>query len=206
MKKYTFVITIMILLMSFKYGYSQWIRQSPHPTARNLNGVTFISPTHIFASGQNHHLLESTNGGLSWITRMSDDYGSDPFYMVYFSDANHGYLTGNNNDAWRTTNAGVTWIPMIVMPGSWSHIDFITPTQGFLGANGALAFTSNGGISWQAKSAYPSCPVIYGMDFKDLNTGIAGGILVLSNQPGIFKTTDGGSTWVRKLASSANAI
>src|SRR5262245_43869758 len=109
---------------------SQWNKQSPIPTDRDLYSVTFSSPTHVFATVENHYLLESTNAGVNWIIRLSDNYGTDPYYAIHFSDAAHGYIIGNNDDNLRTTDGGVTWIPMTMFPGSWSELDFITPTQG----------------------------------------------------------------------------
>ena len=57
-------------------------------------------------------------------------------------------------------------------------------------------------------SGSPSCPVIYGMDFRDAQVGLAGGNRVSAKDggPGIFKTTDAGVTWVRKFSESANDV
>ena len=57
-------------------------------------------------------------------------------------------------------------------------------------------------------SGFPDCPVIYGMDFRDAQVGLAGGEKVSGNDPGpgIFKTTDAGVTWVRKFSESANDV
>ena len=41
---------------------------------------------------------------------------------------------------------------------------------------------------------------MYGMDFRDSLVGLCGG------GPGIFKTSDGGVTWVRKFSQSANDV
>jgi photosystem II stability/assembly factor-like uncharacterized protein len=88
--------------------------------------------------------------------------------------------------------------------GSWSDLDFLDESNGFAGSNGALAFTSNAGGNWAMRSSYPSCPVIYGMDFRDVTTGLVSGDLVSTNEQGVFKTTNGGTSWTRKLAQPAN--
>jgi len=97
MNKFLSLIAVVLIFLSDVRinTYAQWNLQSPVPTGRDLNGVSFVSPTHIFVCGENHYLLESTNGGLNWITRISDEYSTDPYYMVYFSDATHGYILGN---------------------------------------------------------------------------------------------------------------
>ncbi len=138
---------------------------------------------------------------------MSAGFGSDPFYAACFPDPLHAYVTGNNNDAWRSTDGGGTWTQMTSLPaGSWSQLDFLDATTGFAGANGACAFTSNGGANWVLRSGYPSCPVIYGMDFRDAQTGLVGGQLPASGEAGIYKTTDGGVSWVRRFTAAASDV
>jgi hypothetical protein len=68
--------------------------------------------------------------------------------------------------------------------------------------------SQDGGATWVLMSGYPSCPVIYGMDFRDTLVGLAGGDRVSTTDggPGIFKTTDAGVTWVRKFAQSTNDV
>jgi len=204
MKKILYLIMTLSTIMA---AHAQWNLQSPIPTQHSLEGAAFISPAHIFICGDDNLLLESTDAGNTWVTRMSGAQESDPFYAVYFADALHGYLTGNGTDAWRTSNGGVTWFQMTTVPGgSMYHLDFITPTIGFIGGNGSCAFTSNGGLNWVTKSAYPTCPVIFGMDFRDAQVGLVGGIMASTSDEGIYKTTNGGTSWVKKFASSANDV
>lgn len=77
-----------------------------------------------------------------------------------------------------------------------------------MGSNGATVRTQDAGATWQIRSAYPSCPVMYGMDFRDTLVGLCGGDRVSTTDggPGIFKTSDGGVTWVRKFSQSANDV
>jgi photosystem II stability/assembly factor-like uncharacterized protein len=210
MKRFNMLFIILILSLAFQAeetAYAQWNLQSPIPTGRHLYSVYFLTPFHGFIVGDDNHLIETTDGGVTWITRMSAGFEADPFRRIVFSDNMNGYITGNNNDAWRTTNGGATWIQMTDVPaGSWSHIDFVSPTTGFIGANGALAMTTNNGQSWVLKSGYPDCPNIFGMDFRDELFGLAGGLGFGSNPNGIFKTTDGGTTWQNKSSVVANDI
>ena len=77
-----------------------------------------------------------------------------------------------------------------------------------MGSNGATTRTTDGGATWTLMSGFPDCPVIYGMDFRDAQVGLAGGEKISGNDPGpgIFKTTDAGVTWVRKFSQSANDV
>jgi photosystem II stability/assembly factor-like uncharacterized protein len=201
---------VLILLLSVFFNqntFTQWILQSPIPTGIQLNGAGFTSPSHVFICGDNRTLMETTNGGANWVDRALVNSETDPYYNVYFADSEHGYLVGNNigNDSWRTTDGGITWVLMTTVPGgSWYHIDFVSPTVGFIGANGACAFTSDGGINWILRSGYPTCPIMFGMDFLNAQTGLVCGLG--QSADGIFKTTDGGSTWTIKLSLITNDV
>jgi photosystem II stability/assembly factor-like uncharacterized protein len=192
----------------------EWVRQSPLPTARNLTGVAWSTSTHGFASGESLTLIETFDAGATWRDVDLGSTSTDPLYNVYCRDGNNCYAIGNSGtggpDIYSTANAGVTWqrINNFPLGGSWYHIDFVSPTVGFMGSNGATVRTTNGGTTWTVMSGYPSCPVMYGMDFRDTLVGLCGGDRVSSTDggPGIFKTSDAGVTWVRKFSQSANDV
>jgi photosystem II stability/assembly factor-like uncharacterized protein len=192
----------------------EWVRQSPLPTPRNLTGVVWATSTHGFASGESLTLIETFDGGATWSDVDLGTTSTDPLYNVDCVDANICIAIGNSGtggpDIYRTSNAGVTWQRVTAFPvgGSWYHIDFVSPTVGFMGSNGATTRTTDGGATWTLMSGYPSCPVMYGMDFRDSLVGLTGGDRVSGpdSGPGIFKTTDAGVTWVRKFSQSANDV
>ncbi len=187
---------------------AQFQTQAPSPTGRNLGGVAFTSPTHGFVVGDNHHLLETFDAGNTWVTRMATQLSTDPFYTIHFASPTHGYIAGNNQDAYRTTDGGTTWIQMPNAPdGSARAIDFVTPTTGFIGMNGAVVKTTDGGLTWPVASGYPDCPIMFGMDFRDVNMGIAAGTRSTPyHDQGIYRTTDGGATWTHIIDVLANDI
>ncbi len=201
-------LSLFALFAVAPHAAAQFITQSPSPTGRNLGGVAFTSPTHGFIVGDNHHLLETFDAGTTWTARMATGYSTDPFYTIHFFDAQHGYIAGNNTDAYRTTDGGTTWSPMPgMLAGSVRALDFITPTSGYAGYNGAFTHTSNGGLSWQLRCGYPDAPIVFGMDFRDENVGLACGIRVTPyNDGGIYRTEDGGATWTVVLDQGANDV
>lgn len=193
---------------------NSWIRQSPLPSGSTLTGVSWASATHGLISGTGHTLLETFDAGASWNTVKLAGYETDPFYNVLCRDSSNYFVIGNSattgRDIFRTSNGGSTWQRVTQFPlgGSWYHIDFVSPTTGFMGSNGAAVATTDGGATWVVKSGYPACPVIYGMDFRDSQVGLCGGEKVSGSDsgPGIFKTTNAGVTWVRKFQQSANDV
>lgn len=204
------VPTWIALLLSIVFAANaeaQWETQSALPTDRSLLGVAFHDPLNGLVVGENRHLLRTTDGGTSWLTVLGADFGVDPYYAVAFPDPAHSYITGNSDDSWRSTDGGATWIQMTTLPvGSWYHLDFLTPTTGFAGANGACCATTDGGVNWVLRSGYPACPIMYSMDFRDSQVGLVGGYHAGLVQDGIWKTTDGGITWTRKHSSASNAV
>jgi photosystem II stability/assembly factor-like uncharacterized protein len=184
-----------------------WTKQAPIPTDRSLDDVFFLTPNHGFVVGRNKSLLETQDGGATWTTRVSGPFGSDPFYAVHFSDALHGFVTGNNSDALRTTDGGKTWEPMTsLFAGSWEQMDFVTPQSGFAGANGACAFTSDAGLTWEIRSAWPTAPVTFGLDYIDENVGLVAGLVPATGADGVFRTADGGRTWTNVLTAITNDV
>lgn len=186
----------------------QLATQSPSPTGRNLGGVAFTSPTHGFIVGDNHHLMETFDGGETWITRMATELSTDPFYTITFASPTHGYIAGNNQDAYRTVDGGQTWTQMSnYLAGSTRRFDFVSPTVGYAGLNGAIIETSDGGLSWQISTSDDGGVVTFGMDFRDINVGLIAGIRSTPyHDQGIYRTTNGGATVTHVLDSSINAV
>jgi photosystem II stability/assembly factor-like uncharacterized protein len=210
------ILTLLPAILIFTFATlmktnAQWVQQSPLPTAANLNSTWFLTQTHGFAVGSNNLLLETTNGGTTWQTKTIGESSTDPFYNIAFADNDlTGFISGNSStvsrDIYRTTNGGQSWTKMTSFPlgGSWNVIDFITPDKIFFGSNGACVYTADGGNTFVLKSGYPTCPIMYGMDFRDEQVGLAGG--TQQNTQGIYKTTNGGTTWQKKFSTSANDV
>lgn|GEM_PF-2564261 len=195
------------------FAADEWIRQAPIPTGRSLTGFKWATATHGFASGESLTLVETLDGGATWQNVILGS-STDPLYNVNCIDANICMAIGNSStvsrDIYRTVNAGSTWSKLTNFPlgGSWYHLDFVSPTVGFMGSNGATVRSLDAGATWTLMSGYPSCPVMYGMDFRDSTVGLCGGERVSGSDsgPGIFKTSDAGMTWVRKFSQSANDV
>ena len=199
------VAALAALLTSVAGAQDVWTKQSVLPTNRTSNAVFALTPDKAVFVGDNNLIMDTTTAGSSWTVRRLMDYGTDPLYAVSFATPEIGLISGNNQ-LLRTTNSGTTWQPISFWGGSWYHIDFVNSTVGFVGANGALAMTSDAGESWSLRSQYPDCPVIFGMDFRDANVGLVGGIMAGTTEEGIYKTSNGGQTWVLKDQNAANDV
>lgn len=182
--------------------------QSPFPTGRNLGGAAFNSPAHGFVVGDNHHLIETNDAGLTWTRRVGTGFSTDPFYTAAYADPSHLYIAGNNQDAYRSIDGGVNFTQMNTFPaGSARVFDFVTPTTGYIGLNGAICWTPDGGATWPLRSGYPDCPIMFGLDFRDADLGVACGIRSTPhNDGGIYRTIDGGQTWALVHEGNVNDV
>jgi photosystem II stability/assembly factor-like uncharacterized protein len=160
----------------------------------------------IFAAGLDDTFVRSNDGGNSWTKIDLGLFPAEALYHVKFRDTNVGFVAGNDR-LFRTSDGGATWNPVAGFQGGSSRgISFPGPNVVIIGANGAITRSTDDGASFEVRSAYPTCPVIYGMDFRDANVGLVGGVIADTGEAGIYKTTDGGQTWVRKHPASANEI
>lgn len=114
-----------------------------------------------------------------------------------------------SQDIFRTTDGGTTWnqVPNFPLGGSWYFQDYVSSTTGFLGSNGALVRTTDAGATWELRSFYPDCPIMTGIAFLDATNGFASGSRPSpSPESGIFRTTDGGLTWMIALSGAAGDV
>jgi len=173
-----------------------WIQQSPYPADVSLHGVYFITPDHGFITGADDLFMETADGGTTWTQTPSvarhPQFSEDPIWDVQFVDAQNGFAVGNT--VFRTTNGGQTWQNLGSL-GTIYDVDFITPQVGYLRGNLFIMKTTNGGASFSMVWDWQTFDPVSGLDFIDENTGLVVG--ARDDQPGVFRTTNGGETWDR---------
>jgi photosystem II stability/assembly factor-like uncharacterized protein len=122
------------------------------------------------------------------------------FGVVHFANDSVGWMSSNNpSKIYKTTNGGETWYVQHETDGPIISIFFLDENNGWftdMDSNGGrLAFTSNGGNNWVLR--YPADGFwFHSLYFFDVNNGIAGGSAYSPQVGTIFRTTDGGSSWV----------
>ena len=186
-----------ILLLICLNVNAQWVSQASG-TADNLSAVFFPS-TNVGYIASNGYLLKTINGGTSWNTSPgSGMYNGSP---LYFISIDTGYSCGFGG-VLKTVDGGLTWIDNFPYPNTANcNICFPTSNIGYAitqNASTDSAFTYktiNAGTSWTLMGAFPSGDPI-SMVFSDAMNGsmIMGG-------DGIYKTSDGGITWIPKLTT-----
>ena len=163
---------------------------------------------------------KTTNTGNTWSSQLLAD--SLNGFSVFFPDANTGYLTASKTDIackiLKTTNGGNNWIEIAGALQNYRYVYntyFLNSNTGWVLTNNIVGpdssrsyvlKTTNGGLNWSAymfnnyfgdKHSY-----LHNITFLDQNTGfVSGNRDVWFNggvpAPLLFKTTDGGTTWIQ---------
>lgn len=107
-----------------------------------------------------------------------------------------------------SSNSGATWIsqPVLNSTAEFKTLCMINANTGYIaGTNGRARKTTNGGTTWDSLIiSPPATGHFYKAEFIDANTGwLVGGTESVSSI--IYKTTDGGATWVTQTAPFLNA-
>lgn len=195
---------------------SGWSWLAPRPVPYPLRSVALLGNGHGFAVGDSGALVETRDGGHSWVARDGGVAREASYSRVRFVDAVHGYAVGGY------------------------------PLGGVHAVGGFVSETFDAGATWQVTSEFPDVPVYdiaplgkgkaiaVGIDFQTfaatvLRTGdgqdwvrtepgyfaILGG--VASPEPGtvvavgyngatssalVLRSSDGGDTWVETPVAS----
>lgn len=178
------------------------IRNGAFGSGSSYDAVFFIDENTGWIAGTGQKILRTTNGGDSIITT---PLFAGNLHDMYFKDAMTGIVTGSGTDMFKTNNGGISWIN-IQMP-----IGFIIPTfykltivnnqYGWVaGSDNRVFKTTDFGDTWDTLGRVPVNSLTASMrfaEFIDENTGFVGG-----EQGYMYKSTNGGTSWLRENTSS----
>lgn len=147
-------------------------------TSEAFQAVDFVSPTTGWAVGH-HELLGTSDGGRCWV-RLGEP--GQPLASVHFVSAQDGWGVAAAAPASssprpvpgggileRTTDGGRTWSAVPGAPANAQSVCFVNGTDGWLGADGRIFATTDGGSSWR-QVENPSDPSGHSPRQVDLET------------------------------------
>lgn len=142
------------------------------------------------------HLLANAQSEWSWRNPLP---ASNELNDIVFTDSLHGWAVGHNGSVLKTIDGGETWSSRTLQPYSeLQKISFITDKLGAIvggdetAQNGAFFVTTDGGETWADKHPFPNERYAF-FDVQFINEKCGW----ISGFPGVYRTTDGGSTWNR---------
>jgi photosystem II stability/assembly factor-like uncharacterized protein len=150
--------------------------------------------------GSTNVFYESTDGGVTWIERLHDQFGPGVTFLhsVDFADSLTGWVVGSTYNPSgisfiaKTTDAGKTWNKQATgLPNEPLAIEFVNEKTGWVvGRNGMILKTEDGGVSWSSQTSATSS-TLWDVQFVDSQKGWTVGTAGV-----ILKTTNGGSAWL----------
>lgn len=151
----------------------------------------------------------------SW--KVNSTAGKDDLFTVYFTSADRGWIAGDGGFLSSTSDGGRTWARQdIGTTESVNEIYFRNDDNGYLVAGKKMFKTRDAGRTWQEIQIFKSSdfktttPDFLSIRFADKKRGIViGSVLNKENRVVdslVFRTEDGGETWVRVFVPSKKEL
>jgi photosystem II stability/assembly factor-like uncharacterized protein len=168
---------------------------------------SFSNPTNGVVVGISGKIRRTTNGGVDWNLQTSGT--TNDLTDVLFIDELNGYAIGWNGTIIKTSDGGVNWSSQ--SSGTSFNLLGICMSDfnnGYIvGDLGKILRTTDSGTNWLQLSSgvVLAQGELRGISFYNNNTGLSVGVNfevggMLNGL--IFKTTDGGTTWIQQLSEA----
>ncbi|MBL9128581.1 MAG: choice-of-anchor D domain-containing protein, partial [Verrucomicrobiales bacterium] len=153
-------------------------------------------------------VLRTTDGGLTWVVRTRPVPLSGVFdgTTIHATSTSTLFVAGNAGELHRSIDGGATWTRVLNLGSRIEDLQFLDANNGWLvGAGGAFRRTTTGGAistAWTPQSAFTAL-TLRRVHFINLNTGWIAGYD--DAEGGIFRTDNGGASWVREFAEGTTS-
>ncbi|WP_309641505.1 T9SS type A sorting domain-containing protein [Flavobacterium sp.] len=181
-----------ILLRTLDAGV-HWTEKWVDTQNRGIEAMSFPTINTGYVGGWNHYIAKTTDAGNNW-TELTPA-GLDDVYIyktINFKDELNGVITAQLQDnvaVYITADGGETWTTGSGLSGVPQKTCYVEGDTYFLVTNGGdIQKSDDNGLTWT--TVYSSGGILTGISFHDAYIGIATG------ERYIYKTTDGGQTWI----------
>lgn len=198
MKLLTTSLMLMISLSSFAQ-FTTWY-EIPTNTNKQLNTISFGSPSVGYIGGNDSLLLKTTDGGLTWSEVATSGVNFSPFgddiVNLKFVNETTGYMTSQFSGVFKTTDGGSNWSQVTANMCNTHGLFFWDEQNGFIGGSGCFGgelidIYTDGNIDPATINSptFDAANIVVDIDFLDADFGLAVSI------SRFLRTTDGGQTW-----------
>ena len=219
------ILTLFVFLPCLNIFAQVWGTQNSGVNTTLLS-VCFIDTLNGWAVGDSSIILKTSDGGKNWL-KQTCPIKSIKLRTVQFISKDVGFIAGFTGSFLSTNDGGVNWSTGYIMPDSsgfyYDDLCFIDENEGWVPARkigynygiGLILHTTNGGKTWEKQleidSSNPFSAVFFSaVKFQDNKVGWALGGDSIDNLSDtyIYKTLNGGSTWVKigQISSIPNGI
>ncbi|MEA3392301.1 MAG: Ig-like domain-containing protein [Candidatus Marinimicrobia bacterium] len=182
----------------YESGADGWTEYSTGYT-QDLYDCWFHDELNGIAVGDGGLIIKTSDGGLTWAT-ITSGVGAI-LRSIDFPTPSTGYIVGKAGKVLKTTDGGNTWA--IISPGTtrnlWDVCALNADTLWITGGTATVRVSYDGGSTWVSKNSVAASYLNmgYSIHFFNENVGyLAGTSSDINNEQKIFKTTDGGTSWV----------
>lgn len=215
-----------VLILPQAYGDGKWTVFRNDDFIRDdgvwghLQDVEFINGMNGWAVGSDGLILQTTDGGKTWMQTIIEMERQVYFWNVYFRDESVGFITGTRGTILKTTDGGQTWEfkeainesrldregnPAVLrrrLIDAW----MVDEQTGYMvGENDTFIKTTDGGETWTGTGKRVAVGNTRNnferIHFASPTTG-----WIVGSFGTILRTTDGGETWENQDASVDNNL
>ncbi|MCH3882506.1 T9SS type A sorting domain-containing protein [Tenacibaculum aquimarinum] len=158
----------------------------------------FLDENNGFATGDHGATYKTNDSGTSWVQIFFQNgfvYNTS-MYGIYFQDNNIGYATGARGRIIKTIDGGNTWTPHSENYNDFRQLQFINSNIGYAQSGSYFYKTTDSGDNWNLVGALSLGTSVLAGDFTFVNESIGYATTASTYGGHVFKTTDGGVTWI----------
>lgn len=182
-------------------GGDVWTQKTDPPMSTFL-GVSRPTISDVWVVGADGAIAYSSTSGQTWGSQTSGV--ATQLTSAHFINSTTGWAAGEGAVVLKTTNGGALWTPLVTAPATFYIFDiaFADANVGVAcGQQGKTIHTTDGGATWLSVNV----PTALNIEAIDLLPGAPGIGWMVSGAGLIYKTIDGGASYVQQFGGGTSS-